>query len=41
VLTQTAGNVTKAAAIAQKERRAFTRLMTKYGIHRNAYTKAG
>lgn len=39
VLTQTGGNVTKAAEIAQKERRAFTRLMTKYGIQRGSYTK--
>ncbi len=41
VLTQTGGNVTKAAEIAQKERRAFTRLMAKHGIHRGSYTKAG
>lgn len=41
VLNQTSGNVTKAAAIAQKERRAFTRLMAKHGIHRGSYTKAG
>jgi DNA-binding NtrC family response regulator len=39
VLTQTGGNVTKAAEIAQKERRAFTRLMAKHGIHRGSYTK--
>ncbi len=41
VLTQTGGNVTKAAAIAKKERRAFTRLMAKHGIKRGAYVKAG
>lgn len=41
VLTQTGGNVTKAAEIAQKERRAFTRLMAKHGIQRGSYTKAG
>ena len=37
VLSSTAGNVTKAAAIAKKERRAFTRLMEKHGINRAAY----
>lgn len=40
VLAQTSGNVTRAAEIAKKERRAFTRLMAKHGIHRAAYTKA-
>ena len=40
VLAETGGNVSKAAAIAKKERRAFTRLMAKHGIKRDSYIKA-
>lgn len=40
-LTQTGGNVTKAAEIAKKERRAFTRLMAKHGISRETFAKTG
>ncbi len=40
VLAETGGNVSKAAAIAKKERRAFTRLMAKHGIKRDFYIKA-
>lgn len=38
-LTQTEGNITRAAEIAKKERRAFTRLMTKYGISRETFAR--
>ena len=38
VLTQTKGNVTQAAQLAKKERRAFTRLMSKHGIDRSDYS---
>lgn len=41
VLAQTGGNVSRAAAIAKKERRAFTRLMAKHGIKRDSYIEAG
>ena len=37
VLKATSGNVSKAAVIAQKERRAFTRLMEKYKIERSNF----
>lgn len=37
VLAQTKGNVTRAAQLANKERRAFTRLMSKHGIYRADY----
>jgi len=40
-LTQTGGNVTKAAEIAKKERRAFTRLMAKHGIMRESFSQVG
>ena len=40
VLAETNGNVTKAAEIAKKERRAFSRLMAKHEIQRSAYVKA-
>jgi DNA-binding NtrC family response regulator len=40
VLAQAGGNVSKAAAMAKKERRAFTRLMAKHGIKRDSYIKA-
>lgn len=36
-LTLAAGNVSRAAALAQKERRAFTRLMDKHELKRDAY----
>ena len=39
VLSETGGNVSKAANIANKERRAFTRLMTKYDIRRETFLK--
>lgn len=41
VLAETGGNVTKAAEIAQKERRAFTRLMAKYRISRESFSRTG
>ncbi len=37
VLTKTKGNVSKAAKIAQKERRSFSRLMAKHGLVRNNF----
>ncbi|MEM7358208.1 MAG: sigma-54 dependent transcriptional regulator [Pseudomonadota bacterium] len=37
VLSQTSGNISKAARIAQKERRSFIRLMKKYGIQRDEF----
>ena len=40
VLSQSNGNVTKAAALAKKERRAFTRLMAKHGIDRKVFLSA-
>ena len=40
VLAQAGGNVSKAAAMAKKDRRAFTRLMAKHGIKRDSYIKA-
>jgi len=39
-LTQTGGNVSKAAALARKERRTFTRLMEKHRLERQSYTRA-
>lgn len=39
-LTQTGGNVSKAAALARKERRTFTRLMEKHRLERRSYTRA-
>lgn len=39
-LTQTGGNVSKAAALARKERRTFTRLMEKHQLERLSYTRA-
>jgi len=37
VLTRTAGNISEAARIAQKERRAFSRLMDKHGIRKDKF----
>lgn len=39
-LTQTGGNVSKAAALARKERRTFTRLMEKHRVERLSFTRA-
>lgn len=39
-LTQTGGNVSKAAALARKERRTFTRLMEKHRLERLSFTRA-
>ncbi len=39
VLAQTKGNITRAAQLANKERRAFTRLMSKHGIDRSDYAQ--
>ena len=39
-LTQTGGNVSKAAALARKERRTFTRLMEKHRFERLSFTRA-
>ena len=37
LLQQTAGNISRAATIAQKERRSFTRLMQKHGLKRSSF----
>jgi len=37
VLTRTSGNISEAARIAQKERRAFSRLMDKHGIRKEKF----
>jgi DNA-binding NtrC family response regulator len=37
VLTRTLGNISEAARIAQKERRAFSRLMDKHGIRKEKF----
>jgi hypothetical protein len=41
VLELTAGNVTKAAKIAGKERRAFGRLLKKYKVDKTGYQNSG
>jgi two-component system response regulator GlrR len=40
VLRQSGGNVTQAARIAGKERRAFGKLLKKYGIDRRGVAEA-
>jgi DNA-binding NtrC family response regulator len=37
VLARTSGNISEAARIAQKERRAFSRLMDKHGIRKEKF----
>lgn len=37
VLSKTKGNISKAAKIAQKERRSFARLMAKHGLERSSF----
>ena len=41
VLTLTAGNISQAAKMAEKERRSFVRLMKKYKLEREDFTPTG